>query len=778
MTYIERMHETRAHVIENVSRRGLLKGAMFGGGLVMMARLLPGSARAADMHEVYATGATGMPHGTVNDPHVFISIAPDGTVTIVASRAEMGTGVRTSLPMVVAEELDADWSRVKVVQAPGDEPKYGNQDTDGSRSLRHFLQPMRECGAACRLMLEMAAAKRWNVDLSEVHAANHEVTNASTGAKLGYGDLAADAAALATPPLDKLTYKDPANYRYIGKGNVSIVDLFDITVGKAGYGADRRLPGQVYAVIARPPVVGGKLVSFDATEALKVPGVLHVQAIQGWQPPATKFLPVGGVAVVARNTGSAIKGRDALKIVWDDGPNKTYDSVAYRTQLETAVRAPGEMVRNQGDADAALKSAAQVVTGEYYVPHLAHATMEPPASLVSVADGKCEAWAPVQSSWGTREDLAKLLDLPIDKVTLNVTLLGGGFGRKSKCDYVLEGALLSKALGVPVQVQWTREDDIRNGFYHAVAMERIDAGLDADKKVVAWRHRSAAPTIMSTFKPNQDHLVAFEASMGLVDVPFDIPNIRCETGAAPAHTRIGWFRSVYNIPHAFAIQCMVAELAAATGKDPKDFLLEIIGPPRIVDVGQSAAKDMFWDYGEPWANYPIDAGRLRHVAELAAEKAGWGKKLPPGHGMGIAAHRSFVSYIATVVQVAVDAKGNLSVPQVDTAIDCGFHVNPERITSQTEGAAVMGLSLAKYGAITFKDGRVQQGNFDDYQVVRIDEAPLVTNVHIVPATYDVRASGVGEPPLPPFAPALCNAIFAATGKRIRSLPIADQLTKS
>ena len=762
-------------MIENVSRRNLLKGAVFAGGLVLMARLLPGRARAADMHEVYETGATGMPHGTVNDPHVFISIDPSGTVTIVAHRSEMGTGSRTSLPMVVAEELDADWARVKVVQAPGDEPRYGNQDTDGSRSLRHFLQPMRECGAACRLMLEMAAAKRWGVDLSAVHAANHEVTNTTSGQKLGYGDLAADAAALATPTLDKLTFKEPANYRYIGKGNVTIVDLFDITVGKAGYGADHRLAGQVFAVIARPPVVGGKLVSFDGSEALKVPGVLHVMAVQGWQPPGTKFLPVGGVAVVARNTGSAIQGQDALKIVWDDGPNKSYDSTQYRADLEAAVRAPGQMVRNDGDAEAALKSAGQVVTAEYYVPHLAHATMEPPTALVSVADGKCEAWAPVQSSWGTRQDLAKLLDLPVEKVTVNVTLLGGGFGRKSKCDYVLEGALLSKALGVPVQVQWTREDDIRNGFYHAVAAERIEAGLDADKKVVAWRHRSAAPSIMSTFKAGPDHLAAWEASMGLIDVPFAIPNIRCETGAAPAHTRIGWFRSVYNIQHAFAIQSMVAELAHAVGKDPKDMLLELIGAPRIVDMRQQAAKDMFWDYGEPWDSYPINAGRLRHVAELAAEKAGWGRKLPPGHGLGIAAHRSFVTYVATVVEVAVDDKGNLTVPQADTAIDCGFHVNPERITSQTEGAAVMGLSLAKYGEITFKDGRVQQGNFDDFQVIRIDEAPKITNVHIVPATYDVRASGVGEPPLPPFAPALCNAIFAATGKRIRSLPIGDQL---
>jgi isoquinoline 1-oxidoreductase subunit beta len=610
------------------------------------------------------------------------------------------------------------------------------------------------------------------------------VVDKSSGRKVGYGDVAADAAALPTPPRDKLTFKTASEYRYIGKGNVSIVDLFDITTGRAGYGADHRLPGQRYAVIARPPVMGGKMVSFDATAAMQVPGVEKVVEVQGWPPPGTKFLPLGGVAVVARNTGAAIKGRDALKIVWDDGPNKSYDSVAYRAELEATTRAPGQMVRDLGDTDGALKSAAKVVTAEYYVPHLAHVSMEPPVALVSVADGKCEAWAPVQSSGGTRDDLAKLLEMPLENVTVHVTLLGGGFGRKSKCDYVLEAALLSKALGMPIQVQWTREDDVRNSFYHAVAAERIEAGVDKNNKVVAWRHRSAAPSLTSLFfGAASDRQSSLEVAMGQVDLPFDIPNIRCETGKAPPHTRIGWFRSVYNIPHGFAVQSMVAELAHELGRDPKDMLLELIGAPRIVDPRDQIAKDVylgnvfgkFWDYGEPFDSYPIDAGRLSNVAAMAADKAGWGRTLPKGRGLGIAAHRSFVTYVATVVEVAVSDKGELSVPRVDTVIDCGFHVNPERIASQLEGAAIMGLSLAKYGSITYKDGRVQQGNFDDFPVVRVDEAPTVTNVYIVPHPYEVHASGVGEPGVPPFAPALCNAIFAATGKRIRSLPIGDQL---
>ena len=766
----------RTHAIENVSRRNLLKGLAGGSGLVLMARRLPATERAAQSSQFYPSGSDSMPHGTVNDPHVFISIAPDGTVTIVAARSEMGTGApRTSLPMIVAEELNADWARVKVVQSVGDEDTYGNQDTDGSRSVRHWLQPMRECGAAMRMMLEVAAAQRWGVNPSQVDARDHQVVNKTNGNTLGYGELAASAAAMPMPPLEKLTFKDPSQYRYIGKGRISIVDLFDITVGNARYGADFRLPGQRYAVIARPPVVGGKLVSYDASEASKVPGVERITVVQGWQPPGTKFLPLGGVAVIARNTGAAIKGRDALKIVWDDGPNKTYNSDTYRAQLQAAVNAPGEVVRNLGDFDRAAKSATRVISAEYYTPTLAHVTMEPPTALVSVSGRKAEAWAPVQSSGGARADLAQLLNLPLENVTLHTTLLGGGFGRKSKCDYVLEAGLLSKEIGAPVQVQWTREDDIRHCFFHAEDAERIEAALDSNNKVIGWRHRSAAPSIMSTFKTGVDHQANFEVQMGLVDLPFDIPNIRCETGAAVAHARIGWFRSVRCIPHGFAIQSFVAELAHELRRDPKDMLLELIGPPRIEDPRPQMAPGIYSVqayYNAVYESFPIDAGRIRGVVELAAEKAGWGRKLPPGHGMGIAVHRERANTcVATVIEVAVANDGSYSVPRVDTAIDCGFYVNPERIMSQCEGAAIMGMSLAKYGKVTFKDGRVEQSNFFDYQLIRINEAPKVTNVYIVPHPYEVHASGVGEPPLPPFAPALCNAIFAATGKRIRSLPI-------
>jgi isoquinoline 1-oxidoreductase beta subunit len=469
--------------VENVSRRSILKGLGITGAFVLAAPVMSRPALA------YETGAGKMPHGVVVDPRVFVAIAPDGIVTIVAHRSEMGTGVRTSLPLIVAEEMEADWSRVHVKQAHGDEVKFGNQDTDGSRSTRHYLIPMRQIGASARAMLEAAAAKKWGVPVSEVKAANHEVVHSASGRHIGFGDLAADAAKEPVPSIGSVKLKDPKDFRYLGKGEIGIVDLRDITVGTARYGADVRLPGMKYAIIARPPVTGGKLVSFDGSAAMKVSGVEKVMEAKGWPWPS-KFQPLGGVAVIARNTGAAIKGRDALKIVWDDGANAKYESVAYRAELEEASRKPGLVVRKEGDVDAALKSADKVIVGEYYAPHFAHVSMEPPAAVADVKGDKAEIWAPVQSPGGTREDVAKTLGIPEDNVTVNVTLLGGGFGRKSKCDFALEAALLSKELGAPVKVQWTREDDIRHDFLHTVSVERIEAGLDKNGKVTAWRHRS------------------------------------------------------------------------------------------------------------------------------------------------------------------------------------------------------------------------------------------------------------------------------------------------
>ena len=367
-----------------------------------------------------------------------------------------------------------------------------------------------------------------------------------------------------------------------------------------------------------------------------------------------------------------------------------------------------------------------MITAEYYAPHLHHATMEPPAAVARMSHGKWEIWAPVQSPGQARDDIAAAIGVAPAEMTVQPTLLGGGFGRKSKCDFAIEAALLSKDLGgTPVKVVWTREDDVRHGFYHTVTAERFEAGLDASNKVIAWRHRSAAPTILSTFAPGQKHPFDIELGMGWVDTPFDVPNIRMESGEAQNHVRIGWFRSVNNVAHAWSIQSFVAEMASQLGKDPKDFLLELIGPARIIDPRKQVTTP-WWNYGEPFETYPIDTGRLRRVTELAAKEAGWGRQLPKGQGLGIAAHRSFVTYVATVVHVVVGDKGRITIPRVDTAIDCGYCVHPERVRSQIEGAAVMGLTLAKYGEVTLKNGAVEQSNFNDFQLVRIDESPVET----------------------------------------------------
>ena len=766
-------------VFANVSRRSFLKGTAWGGGAVIAAAILPFNT--AKAFEAWKHGGLVMPNGIVIDPLVFVSIAPDGTVTIVAHRSEMGTGSRTSLPMVIADEMEADWARVKIVQAPGDEPKYGNQDTDGSRSMRHHIQSMRQIGATVREMLKEAAAKQWGVDVAEVKASNHEIIHEGSGKKLGYGDLAqalaemdVPAESYSNPTSEPLPYKEESQFRYIGTGTVPMYDLHDITTGKAVYGADVKLPGMKYAAVARPPVVGGKVKTVDDSAAKAVKGVERIVRIEGSMPPA-KFAPLGGVAVIADNTWAAIQGRDALKIEWEDGPHGSYDTEQYRKEMSATAAKPGKVIRKQGDADAAFQGAAKVVSAEYYQPHMAHIAMEPPVALVNVADGKVEVWAPVQSPYGTRQDVADKMGVPIENVTVNVTLLGGGFGRKSKCDFVLEAAILSKEIGAPVRVQWTRDDDIQHSFYHTTSVERIEAALDASNKVVGWRHRSVAPSIISTFAEDTGHQFFIEYGMGFVDMPFDIANISCENGQAMAHTRIGWFRSVSNIPRAFAVQSFAAELAHELGKDQKDFLLELIGPDRIIDPKASGFPEDHWNYGEPYDQFPIDTARLKNVVNIAAEQAGWGKQLPKGEGLGIAVHRSFVTYVASVVHVKVNDDGTIRVPEVHTAIDCGFAANPERIRSQIEGAAVMGMTLALNSAVTFKDGRAEQSNYHDYDVVRIDNFPEVVVTHIVEHPFAVHATGVGEPGVPPFAPALYNAIFNATGKRLRDLPLGDQL---
>ncbi len=751
-----------ALVFSNVSRRNFLKGSAVGFAVAAFATEAGAFAR-------YKTGGDGMPNGLRYDPHIFVSIDPDGTVTIVAHRSEMGTGSRTSLPMVLADEMGADWSRVKITQAEGDEPKYGNQDTDGSRSMRHHVQSMRQMGASVREMLARTAAKRWGVDRASVEVGVHEVTNGAQ--KVGFGELAVEAMSQAVPAFEELTFKKASEFRYIGKGQVGIYDLHDITTGKAVYGADVVVPGMKTAAIARPPVVGAKPVSYDSTKAMAVPGVERVEELAGSIMPA-KFAPLGGIAVIATNTDAAIKGRDALEIQWGESPHSGYNSAAYTDEMRATAQKPGKVLRQEGDPDKAFAAASKVVSREYSQLHMVHAMMEPPVAVADVKDGSAEIWAPVQSPFGARGDIAAALGMDIEKVRVNVTLLGGGFGRKSKCDFAIEAALLSQKVGAPVRVQWTREDDIQHSFNATTSVERIEVALDADNKVTGWRHNSVAPSILSTFAPDSGHQFFIESGMGHLDMPFEIPNISVENGPAMAHTRIGWFRSVSNIPRAWAIQSFASELATELGKDELETMLELIGSDRVLDPPNQGFPDDFWDYGEVYDEYPIDTARLKNVLKLAADKAGWGKELPEGEALGLAVHRSFVTYVAAAARVKI-VEGKITVPEIHLGVDCGFAVNPERIRSQMEGACVMGMTTALYSGITYEDGAVVESNFHDYKMVRSDNYPQRVHTHIVEHPFSVHAAGVGEPGVPPIPPAIANAVFHATGKRIRDLPMGE-----
>ena len=755
-----------------VTRRSVLKGVV-AGALVLCLHESGEIALAGTAARKY--GVDAEPGGAVENPLVFVAIHPDDTVTVTVARPEMGQGIRTSMALVVADELEAEWPRLRVTQAPGDQARYGNQDTDGSRSMRHFFGPMRRVGAAARMMLESAAAAHWGVPVSEVHAEAQQLWHSASGRRLTYGELAAAAAREPVPDPQRVRLKSPEQFRYIGKLSTRAIDGADIVAGRAHYGIDTRLEGMLYAVVARPAVLGGRLLDYDARAALAVPGVVRVVEIASHPLPAQAY-PLGGVAVLARNTWAAIKGREALKIRWHDGANVSFDSRQFQGELEQAVRQPAKVVRNDGDAASALRAAPRRIEAEYYLPFLAHASMEPPAATARIVAGRCEVWAPVQDPQGTRDLITGLLGMKESDVTVNVTLLGGAFGRKSLGDFAGEAAVLSKAMGgTPVKVMWTREDDIRHDYYQAVAMERLEAVLGPDGLPLAWLHRSASPTEDATFEAGAEGEDSSEYGMGMINIPYRIPNIRLEIPKVPAYTRIGWFRSVYNIAHGFAIQSFIDELAYAARRDPRDYQLALLGPARRIDPRTLSDQ---WNYGESPRRYPLDTGRWRAVIERATREAGWGRKLPRVRGLGLAATYSFMSYAAAVVEVEVDSAGRIAVPRVDIAFDCGPQVNPDRVRAQLEGACIMGLTVAKHGAITFKDGRVQQSNFNDYQLLRLPEAPREIHVHVQQASFDVPLGGVGEPGMPPIAPAFANAVFAATGKRIRRLPLGESLSES
>jgi isoquinoline 1-oxidoreductase beta subunit len=748
--------------IENVSRRSFLQGMLATSAFVLCVGKSPLLAKAASNGALgFGEGAAGSVGASAFHPSVYVGIHTDGVVYIVAHRSEMGNGVRTSLPRILADELDADWSRVIVVQGDGD-AAYGSQDTDGSHSVREFFEPLREAGATARLMLVRAAAQQWGVPESQCLADPvHFVSDKSSSRRLGYGELAALAAKLPVPKTEELKFKSPTEWRYIGKPAPGY-DVTDVCSGKPLFGMDVRIDGMLYAAIAHPPVLGGRVKSVDDSATLKVIGVTKTIPIDPFKPPHA-FQPLGGVAVIADNTFAAFKGRKNLKIEWDSGSNASYNSADYKKELMQTARQPGKTVRTVGDPDAEFAKGGKIVEAEYFAPHLAHASMEPPVAVADVQGEKVTVWSPTQNPQGVQEEVAKALGLKKEDVTCHVTFLGGGFGRKSKPDYAVEAAVLSKKTGKPVKVIWSREDDIKFDYYHSVAAMYMKAALDDSGKPKAWLQRSVFPPIGSTFNQNEVYGGAGEMSMGWSVVPFDVPNFRSENGQAVAHVRIGWLRSVANIYHAFAVQSFANELAYAANRDPYDYLMTLIRSDRILDVGPQGPAGV----GE---KYPYDIGRLRRVAEIAAEKANWGKKKSgKGSGMGIAVHRSFFTYVASVVEVEVDDQGVVRIPHVYTAVDAGIVANPEMVRSQFEGAAVFGTSLARTGEITATAGAIDQSNFYDYQVARMNDAPRQVDVHIVESM--APPAGVGEPGVPPIAPAICNAIYAATGKRVRELPL-------
>jgi len=689
------------------------------------------------------------PESGVFEPNVWVSIGEDGVVSLTVHRQEMGQGARTTCCMLLSEELEVDLEDVKVVQALGD-PKYGNQSTGGSTTVRLNWIPLRRAGAAAREMLVEAAARRWGVPAADCRAESGSVLHGSE--RLTYGELAAAAAELPVPEDPQL--KDLADFKLIGTPQ-RLIDTEDFVRGDAVYGYDVDLPDLLVASIERSPVAKGSILGYDADAVRAVRDVVDVIELE----PNATGLTNAGVAVLATNTWAAMQGRAALNVQWEPGPLATETSDRRRAELERIASEPGTVGRVEGDFEAAAASAERVFEATYHAPYAVHAMMEPPAATAHVEGDRCEVWSATQAPQWTAGEVAGALGIPGSNVAVHVTLIGGAFGRKSKPDYAVEAALLSQKSGRPVKVLFTREDEIRHAFYHPESYQVLRAALGPGGNPTGWMHRSVFPAIGWTFPDGGATPTGQERGLGLTTMPYRFPNIQIEAGRVASSVRIGWMRSVCNMFHATAVQSFMDELAHELGRDPVEFHMAMLGAPRIMEVEGSDSQ------------FPYDTGRLKAVGEAAAEMAGWGRTLPARQGLGFAMHYSFFSYAAMVAHVSVSQEGALTVHQVDTAVDCGPVVNPDAMEAQMQGAVAMGLSLAKYGRISLREGAVEQGNYNDYPVVRLTEMPRI-NVRTI-QTGDVP-TGIGEPGVPPTMPAVLNAIFAATGVRIRDLPLAGQ----
>jgi isoquinoline 1-oxidoreductase beta subunit len=703
-------------------RRDFLRlGALAGAGLVVGFRV-----PAFDEAEAAEKPAARF------QPNAWLRVGKDGKITVWIARSEMGQGVRTCLPMFVAEELEADWKDIRIEQAvPA--PQYGDMSTGGSQSVRSSWKPLRQAGAAAREMLIGAAAATWGVDRATCRAERGAVVHAPSGRKLAYGALVEQAAKQPVPKDPPL--KEAKDFRVLGTRRDRL-DGPEKVDGSGKFGMDVRLPGLLVAVVERCPVFGGKLASFDPAPALAVKGVKRVEKIPS------------GVAVLADDFWAAQRGRERLRVTWDEGALAGLDSAAIsRTYAELVLR-PGPSVRKEGDGAAALERAARKLEAVYEAPYLAHATLEPMNCAAHVRADACEVWVGTQTANVVQQAAAEITGLPLEKVTVHVMLLGGGFGRRSEQDYVVEAVELSKLVGAPVKVVWTREDDMRHDFYRPSACNLLRAGLDAAGKPLVWSHRIVSPAILARLAPQAVQGGVDPTSLDCAqNVPYAFPHLEVEYTLHDAGVPVGWWRSVSASQNAYAVECFLDEVAAAAGRDPLEFRLALLEK----------------------------SPRHRGVLQLAAEKAGWGKPLPRGRGRGIAVAESFGSWVAQVAEVSVGGDGGARVHRVVCAVDCGRTVNPALVEAQMESGIIFGLSAALKGEITLERGRVVQGNFDGYDVVRMNEAPEI-EVHIVPSVE--AYGGIGEVGLPPIAPAVANAVFAATGRPVRRLPIRAEDLKT
>ncbi len=712
----------------SLNRRNFLKTGLAGATGLVVGFYLPGR------REVLAADAVT---AVLN---AFIHVSPDDKITILISKSEMGQGVMTSLSMLAAEELECDWKKITTEFAPADkvyfDPAFGMQGTGGSQSIHSGWMPMRQAGATAREMLIAAAAQKWGVDASECHAENGAVVHTATKRHLTYGSLAEAAGKMAPPTNVKL--KDPSEFKVIGKP-VKRLDTPDKVNGRANFGIDARRPGMLHASVEHCPVFGGKVASFDATKAKAIPGVKDVVPIMTGQPPV-----VTGIAVVADNTWTALQGRKALEVTWDEGPNAgvTSDSI-FRTFEERAQK-PGVVSRKEGDADSALAGAAQKIEAVYRAPYQAHATMEPMNCTADVQADRVDIWAPTQFQTPSQQIAAAIAGVKPEQSFVHTTYLGGGFGRRGWSDFVTEACETSKAMKAPVQVTWTREDDTQHDYYRPASYIKMAAGLDANGNPVAFTARVACDSIMSWFFPGSIRNGLDGSSVeGVSDIAYDIPNILVDYQLVAGPIPMGFWRSVGASQNGFFSESFVDELAAAAKKDPYEYRRDLL------------------------AKKP----RQLAVLNLAAEKAGWGKPLPKGVYRGIAVLEAFSTYVAEVAEISIGKDNSVKVHRIVCALDCGQVINPSIIEQQAMGAMVFGLTQTLKTEITIDKGRVVQANFDTNDPLRMNECPKM-EVHIVPSTE--TPTGMGEPAVPPVAPAICNAIFAANGKRIRKLPVRPE----